>query len=93
MAEDAEVINGTEMTKKEVEKARSNVIDKKLKAKKEQEKIYWVRPETTWKKIERATIKAILHAFYKVVFRIEKLKYLGCNRFSNCKQEKNKIYC
>lgn len=32
-----------------------------------------MRPETTWKKIERATIKAILHAFYKVVFRIEKI--------------------
>ena len=73
VAEDAVVIDGSEMTIKEVEKAISNVIDKKLKAKKEQEKIYWVRPETTWKKIERATIKAILHAFYKVVFRIEKI--------------------
>ena len=73
VAEDAVVIDGSEMTIKEVEKAISNVIDKKLKAKKEQEEIYWVRPETTWKKIERATIKAILHAFYKVVFRIEKI--------------------
>jgi len=73
VAEDAVVIDGSEMTIKEVEKAISNVIDKKLKAKKEQEKIYWVRPETTWKKIERATIKGILHAFYKVVFRIEKI--------------------
>jgi cytidylate kinase len=73
VAEDAVVIDGSEMTIKEVEKAISNVIDKKLKEKKEQEKIYWVRPETTWKKIERATIKAILHAFYKVVFRIEKI--------------------
>ena len=73
VAEDAVVIDGSEMTIKEVEKAISNVIDKKLKEKKEQEKIYWVRPETTWKKIERATIKAILHAFYKVVFRIKKI--------------------
>ena len=54
VAEDAVVIDGSEMTIKEVEKAISNVID-------------------TWKKIERATIKAILHAFYKVVFRIEKI--------------------
>ena len=39
VAEDAVVIDGSEMTIKEVEKAISNVIDKKLKAKKEQEKI------------------------------------------------------
>ena len=39
VAEDAVVIDGSEMTIKEVEKAISNVIDKKLKEKKEQEKI------------------------------------------------------
>ena len=39
VAEDAVVIDGSEMTVKEVEKAISNVIDKKLKEKKEQEKI------------------------------------------------------
>ena len=38
VAEDAVVIDGSEMTIKEVEKAISNVIDKKLKGKKEQEK-------------------------------------------------------
>jgi cytidylate kinase len=73
VAEDAVVIDGSDMSIKEEARAISKVIDAKLKAKKEQEKIYWVRPETTWKKIERATIKGILHAFYKIVFRIEKV--------------------
>lgn len=73
VADDAVVIDGSDMSIKEEARTISKVIDAKLKAKKEQEKIYWVRPETTWKKIERATIKGILHAFYKVVFRIEKV--------------------
>lgn len=73
VADDAVVIDGSDMSIKEEARAISKVIDAKLKAKKEQKKIYWVRPETTWKKIERATIKAILHAFYKVVFGIEKI--------------------
>lgn len=73
VADDAVVIDGSDMSIKEEARAISKVIDAKLKAKKEQEKIYWVRPETTWKKIERATIKGILHAFYKIVFRIEKV--------------------
>lgn len=73
VADDAVVIDGSDMSIKEEARAISKVIDAKLKAKKEQEKIYWARPETTWKKIERATIKGILHAFYKIVFRIEKV--------------------
>lgn len=73
VADDAVVIDGSDMSIKEEARAISKVIDAKLKAKKEQKKIYWVRPETTWKKIERATIKGILHAFYKIVFRIEKV--------------------
>lgn len=73
VADGATVIDSTNMTIKEVEKEISKIIDKKLKAKKKEEKIYKERPETTWKKIERATIKAILHAFYKIVFRLEKV--------------------
>lgn len=73
VAEGAIVIDSTDKTIKEVEKEISKIIDKKLRAKKKEEKIYKERPETTWKKIERATIKAILHAFYKIVFRLEKV--------------------
>lgn len=69
----AKVIDASNMTIKQVEDNISKIIDKKLKEKKKEAKIYKVRPETTWKKIERATIKALIHAFYKVVFRIEKI--------------------
>ena len=60
IAPGATVIDSTNMTIKQVEKAISKIIDKR-------------RPETSWKKGVRATIKAILHAFYKVVFRLEKV--------------------
>lgn len=73
VAPGAHVIDSTNMTIKQVEREISKIIDKKLKQKKKEEKIYKIRPETPWKKFVRATIKGILHAFYKVVFRIEKI--------------------
>lgn len=73
VAPGAVVIDGSNMTIKQVENAISKIIDKKLKEKKKEEKIYKIRPETTWKKVERAIIKNLIHAFYKVVFRIEKV--------------------
>ena len=73
IADGATVIDTTNLTIKEVEKKISAIIDKKLKEKKNEERIYKYRKETTWKKIERSVIKAILHAFYKVVFRIKKI--------------------
>ena len=73
VADGATVVDSTNLTIKQVEKAISKVINKKLKEKKNEERIYKVRPETLWKKIERATIKAILHAFYKIVFRLQKI--------------------
>ena len=73
IADGATVVDSTNMTIKQVEKAISKVIDKKLKEKKKEKKIYKVRKETPWKKFIRTVIKGILHAFYKIVFRIEKI--------------------
>ena len=73
VAPGATVIDSTNMTIDQVEKAISKIIDKRKKEIKKEKKIYWERPETPWKKGVRATIKAILHAFYKVVFRLEKV--------------------
>lgn len=73
VAPGATVIDGSNMNIKQVEKNISKIIDKKIKDKKKEEKIYKIRPETTWKKIERAIIKKIIYAFYKLAFRIEKV--------------------
>lgn len=73
VAPGAIVIDTTGMTIKEQAKAMSKVIDEKLKRKKKEEKIYNIRPETTWKKIERSVIKTLIKTFYKVVFRLEKV--------------------
>lgn len=73
VAPGAIVIDTTKMTVKEQAQAISKVIDKKKKEIKKEEKIYAIRPETTWKKIERAVIKKLIYAFYKIVFRLEKV--------------------
>ena len=73
VAPGATVIDTTNMTIKQVEQEISKIIDKRLKQKKKEAKIYAVRPETTWKKIERAVIKKLIYWFYRILFRIEKI--------------------
>ena len=73
VAPGAHVIDSTNMSIKQVEKEISKLIDKKLKDKKKEVKIYRIRPETPWKKFARAVVKGILYGFYRIVFRIEKI--------------------
>lgn len=73
VAPGAHVIDSTNMSIKQVEKEISKLIDKKLKDKKKEAKIYRIRPETPWKKFTRAVVKGILYGFYRIVFRIEKI--------------------
>ncbi len=73
VAPGATVIDTSNMTVKQEEKSISKIIDKRLKEKKNEEKIYRIRPETTWKKVERSIIKKLIYAFYRVLFRIEKV--------------------
>ena len=75
IAPGAVVIDTTKMSIKQQEKAMSKVIEQSLKNKKKEEKIYSVRKETPWKKTQRAIIKALIHSFYVVVYRIKKVNY------------------
>lgn len=71
VAHDAEVIDGTSMSIKEVVNAIESIIKKKKKEIKLQERIYKVRKETKWKKIVRKTVKVILSTVYKIAFRVK----------------------
>ena len=71
VAHDAEVIDGTSMSIKEVVNAIESIIKKKKKEIKLQEKIYKVRKETKWKRIVRKTVKVILSTVYKIAFRVK----------------------
>ena len=73
IAPGATVIDASEMTIKQVERKISKIIDKKIKQKSKEAKIYKIRPETTWKKIERAIVKRLIYTFYRIVFRLEKV--------------------
>lgn len=73
VAPGATVIDTSNMTVKQEEKSISKIIDKRLKEKKNEEKIYKIRPETTWKKVERSIIKKLIYTVYRVLFRIEKV--------------------
>ena len=59
VAHDAEVIDSTSMSIKQVVREIINIIEKKKKEIKLQEKIYKVRKETMWKKIVRKTVKVV----------------------------------
>lgn len=73
VASGATVIDTSNLTVKQEADCISKIIDKKLKEKKKEIKIYKVRPDTTWKKIERIALKWIIYAFYKVVYRTKKV--------------------
>ncbi len=73
VAPGATVIDCSNMTISKQANEMSKVINKRKKEQKIQEKIYNVHPDTTWKKIERAIVKGAIRAFYKVVYRIEKV--------------------
>ena len=73
VAEGATIIDSTSLSIKQVERRISKIIDKRLQEKKNEERIYKVRKETAWKKFERVVIKGLLHAFYKIVFRLKKV--------------------
>lgn len=73
IANDAIVIDGTNMSIKDVISKIEKIIKEKKKQIKLQEKIYYERPETTRKKVVRAVLKSLVHLYYKIVFRIESI--------------------
>ncbi len=90
VAKDAEVIDSTSMTIKEVVNEIIQIIEKKKKDIKMQEKIYKVRKETPWKKFVRRIVKWVLSTAYRIAFRVkisgkvpEEGSYILCSNHIN----------
>lgn len=72
VADDAIVIDATNMTINEVVTKIIKIIKDKQKEIKLEEKIYFERPETTRKKIVRFFVKSFVRFLYRVVYRVKK---------------------
>ena len=70
-ADDAIVVDSTNMTQDEVVKEIEKIIKRSRKVKELEPKIYWERPETKWKKFVRKFVKGFLRTLYRIVFRME----------------------
>lgn len=73
IADDAIVIDATNMSINEVTSKINKIIKEKKKKIKLQERIYFERPETTRKKIVRFLVKSFVRFLYRIVFRIKKI--------------------
>ncbi len=71
IAEDAIVIDSTNLTQKQVVRKIEKIIKKEKKVKKLEPKIYWERPETKRKEVVRAITKSVLRGIYKIFYRVE----------------------
>lgn len=72
VAKDAEVIDTTTKSIKQVVREISEVIVKKKNEIKQLKKIYKIRKETHWKKFVRRIVKVILRTAYKIAYRVKK---------------------
>lgn len=70
-ADDAIVVDSTNLTQAQVVKEIEKIIKRVKKVEKLEPKIYWERPETKWKKFVRKFVKGFLRTLYKIVFRME----------------------
>lgn len=70
-ADDAIVVDSTNMTQDEVVKEIEKIIKKSRKVKELEPKIYWERPETKWKKFVRKFVKGFLRTLYRIAFRMK----------------------
>lgn len=68
-ADDAIYIDTTKMSIKQVEKKVTKIIKKKQNQLKRIEQGYKETPDTTWKRVQRRTIKCILGFFYRIIYR------------------------
>lgn len=71
VANNAEVIDTTEMTIEEVVAKIEKIIRKKQKELKLMDKIYSVRPDTKWKLFVRKIVKGFLGGLYRIFYRIK----------------------
>ena len=71
IADDAIVVDSTNLTQKEVIKKITKIIKNAKKTKKLEPEIYRIRPETKWKIIERKIVKCFLRTLYKIFYRVK----------------------
>ncbi len=71
IADDAIVIDSTNLTQKQVVKKIQKLIKKEKKVKKLEPKIYSERPNNTRKKIVRSIVKSFLRGLYKIFYKVE----------------------
>ena len=70
-ADDAILVDSTNLTQNQVVKKIIKIIKDKKKVDKLEPKIYWERPETKWKLFVRKVTKVFLRTLYKIAFRME----------------------
>ena len=70
-ADDAILVDSTNLTQNQVVKKIIKIIKDKKKVDKLEPKIYWERPETKWKLFVRKVTKGFLRSLYKIAFRME----------------------
>ena len=70
-ADDAIVIDSSNMSINQVVSQIEKIIKKKKKMKKKEEIIYHERPDSKWKMFERNILLKLAHLVYKILFRIE----------------------
>lgn len=71
IADDAIIVDSTNLTQQEVVKKIAKIIKHEKKTQKLEPKIYRERPENAWKKIERKIVKFVLRTAYKIAFNIK----------------------
>lgn len=71
VASDAEVIDTTTKSIKQVVREISSIINEKQKEIKQLKKIYKVRKETPWKKFVRKVVKIVLKTVYRIAYRVK----------------------
>lgn len=71
IADDAIVIDSTNLTQQEVIDKIAKIIKHEKKTQKLEPKIYRERPENAWKRIERKIVKFVLRTSYKIAFNIK----------------------
>lgn len=71
IADDAIVVDSTNLSQKQVVKKIEKIIKTQKKVDKLEPKIYWERPETKWKIFVRKIVKGFLKSLYRITYRME----------------------
>ncbi len=71
IADDAIVIDTTNLTQKQVVKKIKKLIKREKQVKKLEPKIYSERPDNTRKRVVKAIVKVVLRGMYKIFYRVE----------------------